>query len=123
MAMRLSSSVVGIAPAVAAAFDRRVTTAFLAAARLLRVTAAFFPAARCLRVFAAFLPAARDFRQVFAAFFAADFDLAMFSPQSAQYVRPVRPCTCLPDERHHVGEHVAGLRQVRRVAGVAVASK
>jgi hypothetical protein len=24
-----------------------------------------------------------------------------------------------PDERHHPGEHVAGLRQIRRAAGVA----
>jgi hypothetical protein len=72
----------------------RVAEAFLAAARRLRGAAAFFAAARGLRVFAAFLAAFRGFR-VFAAFFAAgflaaDFDLAMFSPQSAQCVELLR---------------------------------
>jgi hypothetical protein len=87
----------------AGAFALRVTTAFLAAVRPLRGAAAFFAAPGGLRVFAAFLAAGRDFR-VFAAFFAADFfaadfDLAMFTPQSVQGVEllrrtPRQPLTC-----------------------------
>src|SRR5580692_6888913 len=68
MAMRSSRSVVVVAAAATTVCGLRVFEAFLAASRGFRVFAAFFAAG----------------------FLAADFDLAMFSPQSAQCVELLR---------------------------------